>query len=55
MSEQKQAICQQFKDGVENYLAGKMDAKTFDEFIKISNAKLDELAAEKKRKADEDW
>ena len=41
MSQQEQQICQQIKDGVENYLAGKVDAKTFDEFIKTSNAKLD--------------
>ena len=48
-------FARQIKDGVERYLAGKMDAKTFDEFIKTSNTKLDALAAEKKRKADEAW
>jgi acyl carrier protein len=53
MSEQQ--IAEQIKDTVQRWLDGKVDNKTFDDFIKTSNAALDQLAAEKKKKADEAW
>jgi hypothetical protein len=48
--ETKQATLENIKDTVQAWLDGKVDAKAFDEFLKTSNAKLDELKAEERRR-----
>ena len=42
-------VCKDIEAGIKRLAAGEMDKKTFDEFIKTSNAKLDRIKAEKER------
>jgi hypothetical protein len=48
----QQKVGEDIKAGVERLIAGKMDEKTFKEWLKQSNATLDQLKVEKKRSED---
>jgi hypothetical protein len=55
MSMQQLETLKTIRNGVEKFVAGKLDAKDFDKFLEKSNATLNKLAAERKAKADANW
>ena len=50
--ETAQTVVENIQAGVKDWLAGKMDKKTFDNFIKTSDATLNALKAKQERSAE---
>jgi hypothetical protein len=55
MPMQEQQIVEQVRDTIQRWVDGKVDAKTFEDFLKTSNAKLDEIKAAKGAENERWW